>query len=89
MAGNTDFLYDVVTNRIIAALEAGTVPWRKPWDPTTGFPRSTSTKSPYHGINVLLLGASWTRVRALALGHPGAPAADPAEPGKTRPAEAR
>jgi len=58
MAGNTDFLYDVVTNRIIAALEAGTVPWRKPWDPTTGFPRSTSTKSPYHGINVLLLGGA-------------------------------
>ncbi len=35
-------------------------------------------------FNVLLLGASWTRVRALALGHPGAPAADPVEPGKAR-----
>ena len=33
-------------------------------------------------FNVLLMGASWTRVRALALGHPGAEPADPAEPGK-------
>jgi YihY family inner membrane protein len=35
-------------------------------------------------FNVLLLGASWTRVRALALGHPGTPAADPADPGMAR-----
>jgi membrane protein len=35
-------------------------------------------------FNVLLVGASWARVRALALGHPGAEAADPAEPGKSR-----
>lgn len=39
-------------------------------------------------FNVLLLGASWTRVRALALGHPGAQAADPSEPGRTRTAGA-
>jgi antirestriction protein ArdC len=25
--------YQDVTDRIIAALEAGTPPWRKPWDP--------------------------------------------------------
>jgi antirestriction protein ArdC len=25
--------YQEVTDRIIAALEAGTPPWRKPWDP--------------------------------------------------------
>ena len=35
-------------------------------------------------FNVLLFGASWTRVRALAMGHPDAGEADPAEPGKTR-----
>jgi len=35
-------------------------------------------------FNVLLVGASWTRVRALALGHPGASAADPTEPGRAR-----
>ncbi|HYO42370.1 MAG TPA: YihY/virulence factor BrkB family protein [Candidatus Limnocylindrales bacterium] len=39
-------------------------------------------------FNVLLVGASWTRVRVLALGHPGAKAADPTEPGKTRTARA-
>lgn len=25
--------YQEVTDRIVAALEAGTPPWRKPWDP--------------------------------------------------------
>lgn len=35
-------------------------------------------------FNVLLLGASWTRLRALAIGHPGAQPANPAEPRRTR-----
>jgi len=34
--------------------------------------------------NVLLVGASWVRVRALATAHPGAAHADPAEPGRAR-----
>jgi membrane protein len=33
-------------------------------------------------FNMLLLGAAWTRVRALATAHPGALPADPAEPGR-------
>jgi membrane protein len=33
-------------------------------------------------FNLLLIGASWTRVRALALAQPEAPAADPAAPGQ-------
>ncbi len=41
----------------IAALENGTVPWRKPWSAAGGGrPRSMSTGQPYRGINVLLLG---------------------------------
>ena len=40
-------------------------------------------------FNVLLFGASWARVRALALGHPGAHSADPTDPGRTRTARAR
>jgi membrane protein len=32
-------------------------------------------------FNVLLLGACWTRVRSLAMGQPGVPAADPTAPG--------
>lgn len=39
--------------------------------------------------NVLLVGASWVRVRALATAHPGAAHADPAEPGRTHKSQAR
>jgi antirestriction protein ArdC len=54
--------YQEVTDRIIAALEAGTPPWRKPWDPDkTGgpaMPRNAATGQRYRGINVLTLGMS-------------------------------
>jgi antirestriction protein ArdC len=49
-------VYQAVTDRMIAQLEAGTVPWQRPWTPGTGRPRSMSTREPYHGVNVLLLG---------------------------------
>lgn len=48
--------YEAVTAKIIAALEGGTVPWQKPWDPTIGSPISLSSGKPYRGINVWLLG---------------------------------
>jgi antirestriction protein ArdC len=54
--------YQEVTNRIIAALEAGTPPWRKPWDPDKAggpaMPRNAATGHRYRGINVLTLGMS-------------------------------
>ncbi|WP_246721669.1 ArdC family protein [Methylosinus sp. H3A] len=54
--------YQDVTDRIVAALEAGTAPWRRPWDPEkSGGPLSpinAVTGRRYHGINVLLLGMS-------------------------------
>jgi antirestriction protein ArdC len=54
--------YQEVTDRIIAALEAGTPPWRRPWDPDkTGgpaMPRNAATGQRYRGINVLTLGMS-------------------------------
>ena len=53
--GQTD-LYREVTDRIIAALEAGTIAWRQPWDPAAGRPASMSTRRPYRGINAILLG---------------------------------
>lgn len=46
-----------VTNRIIAAMEAGTAPWRKPWTGEksgAAFPLRENGK-PYQGINVLML----------------------------------
>jgi antirestriction protein ArdC len=54
--------YQEVTDRIIAALEAGTPPWRKPWDSDKAggpaMPRNAATDQRYRGINVLTLGMS-------------------------------
>jgi antirestriction protein ArdC len=54
--------YQEVTDRIIAALEAGTPPWRRPWDPDKAggpaMPRNATTGQRYRGINVLTLGMS-------------------------------
>lgn len=50
-------VYDIITERIIAMLEAGTVPWQKPWKVATGLPRNLVTKKPYRGMNVFLLHA--------------------------------
>jgi antirestriction protein ArdC len=54
--------YQEVTDRIIEALEAGTPPWRKPWDPDKAggpaMPRNAATGHRYRGINVLTLGMS-------------------------------
>ena len=50
---------EIITNRIVAMLEAGTVPWHKPWaNRQTGadaFPRNAITKRHYRGINVFIL----------------------------------
>jgi antirestriction protein ArdC len=48
--------YQEVTDKIVAALEAGTRPWRQPWKSgSPGMPINAATGRPYHGINVLLL----------------------------------
>lgn len=52
-------LYDDVTQRIIAQLEAGRFPWVQPWTgagaPALGLPRNGATGRRYSGINILLL----------------------------------
>ena len=54
--------YMEVTDQIIAALEAGTPPWRKPWDPgkagNPGMPCNAVTGTRYRGINVVTLATS-------------------------------
>lgn len=50
-------VYQIVTERIVAMLEEGTVPWRKPWNSQTGVPRNLDGR-PYRGINLMLLGMS-------------------------------
>jgi antirestriction protein ArdC len=44
-----EHVYDKITDRIIKALEVGTVPWQKPWGAARGRPRSMTTGKPYQG----------------------------------------
>ncbi len=46
-------VYEIVTTRILAELEQGQVPWRRPW--RTLPPANLISKKPYRGINVFLL----------------------------------
>ncbi|WCM26309.1 zincin-like metallopeptidase domain-containing protein [Sphingomonas sp. QA11] len=51
-------LYDEVTARIVAELEAGRFPWVQPWDAAVaapGLPRNAVSNRAYSGINVLIL----------------------------------
>lgn len=53
-------LYDEITGKIIAELEAGQFPWVQPWGSSTaqaplGLPRNASTGRTYSGINILIL----------------------------------
>lgn len=47
---------DFVTEAIIEKLEAGCIPWRKPWNGSANAPRNLITKKPYRGINAFILG---------------------------------
>lgn len=50
-------VYETVTDRIIAALDAGVIPWRKEWktNSNSALPINYQTKKPYRGINVFTL----------------------------------
>ena len=77
-------LYDEITDKIIAELEAGRVPWVHPWGTAAAkaplaMPKNASTNRQYSGVNILILwgaviergfaGQSWLTFRqALSLG---------------------
>ncbi|BCM17797.1 ArdC family protein [Mesorhizobium sp. J8] len=75
-------LYSEITERIIADLERGCVPWVKPWGSAKaalGLPKNAATGRTYSGINILILwgaviehcypGQHWLTFRqALSLG---------------------
>lgn len=48
--------YQIVTDTILAHLQRGVVPWRCPWNRSTGRPRNFQSGREYQGINLLLLG---------------------------------
>jgi antirestriction protein ArdC len=63
-------VYSIITERIIEKLEAGTIPWHKPWR-SIGVPQNLESKKYYRGINVWLLTAQgyispyWATLRQL------------------------
>jgi antirestriction protein ArdC len=77
-------LYDEITDKIIAELEAGRVPWVQPWGTAAAqaplaLPKNASTARQYSGVNILILwgaviehgfsGQSWLTFRqALSMG---------------------
>lgn len=52
--------YQIITDKMIEALESGVVPWRRPWTPTDA-PRNIRGTF-YRGVNKLLL--QWAQIKA-------------------------
>jgi antirestriction protein ArdC len=50
-------VYSIITEGMIALLEAGVSPWRKTWRGGDS-PRNLISKKPYRGVNTLLLGST-------------------------------
>jgi antirestriction protein ArdC len=50
-------VYQEVTDRMVASLEAGVVPWRQPWKAraTENVPSNFASRKSYRGVNVWLL----------------------------------
>ena len=46
-------VYEIITEKIIAKLEQGVIPWKKPWDAPE--PKNLISKKVYRGINYFLL----------------------------------
>ena len=77
-------LYDEITSKVIAELEAGRVPWVQPWGTAAAkaplaMPKNAATSRQYSSVNVLILwgagveqgftGQSWLTFRqALSMG---------------------
>ena len=62
-------VYQIVTDRIIAELEKGIIPWRKPWTGIRSGAYSHSTGKPYSLLNQMLLGKpgeyiTWSQIKA-------------------------
>lgn len=47
-------VYEIVTEKVIESLNAGKIPWEKPWVGGRGQAKNLVTKKPYRGINVWL-----------------------------------
>jgi antirestriction protein ArdC len=65
-------VYEIITARIVAELERGVVPWRRPW--SAKLPVNLISQKEYRGLNVLTLGSQgypsrfWLTNQATKLG---------------------
>lgn len=48
-------VYQIITERVIALLKQGTVPWHQPWSGGGQAPQNLISRKPYRGVNVFLL----------------------------------
>lgn len=48
-------VYDVINSRIMELLESGTVPWKKPWNAQSNYPKNLISGKRYQGVNVFML----------------------------------
>lgn len=48
-------IYQIVTDKILAALDQGIIPWKKPWCSVTGGAFNRVTRKPYSLLNQMLL----------------------------------
>jgi antirestriction protein ArdC len=55
LQGNSHSVYEIITSRILAELERGVVPWRRPW--ASKLPVNLCSQKAYRGLNVLTLGS--------------------------------
>jgi antirestriction protein ArdC len=51
-------VYDIINQRITDLLEQGTIPWHKPWNASTNYPKNLVSKKEYRGINIFILASS-------------------------------
>jgi antirestriction protein ArdC len=61
MSESKKTVYERVTETLIARMEAGVNPWKRPWDPSTGAAtvnRNPVTGTVYRGINAILTGCA-------------------------------
>jgi antirestriction protein ArdC len=46
---------EIITDRIVKLLKAGTSPWHQPWSSRGVLPKNAISQQDYHGINVVIL----------------------------------
>ncbi len=51
-------VYDVINSRIMELLEQGTIPWKKPWNAQSNYPKNLISGKKYQGVNVFMLACS-------------------------------